>query len=322
MSAAARALTQLAYLEIFKKQNKTLIDVKAWVANQNYYVDSGMTPTSFTLTVHDPEGLQAALANDCNRMSMAAIESICGVHFDSIFSKSSAWAAIRAYYASFFAAHAILRVFGYSYSQLEFEHTKKIFEVAETLNVHGVHRKIENGFYCIQIDRAFRKIKFERKKESHKDMWRGFLTLIEQLANDITQTSAISKHKIEAIDLLYEARKGVTKNGSNITGNWLSELRNQVNYKHSNGTWHPNEMGVAVQRAIATISSQWKKPSETFSITGKQQEMELFFESTTLLLSFMREMLCECADKVGDKKTVFQLGALRMLRSTSKRRMG
>ena len=296
MSDAARALSQLAYLEIFKKQNKTLTDVKAWVANQNYYVDSGMTPTSFTLTVYDQEGLQAALANDCNRMSMAAIESICGVHIDSIFSKSSAWAAIRSYYASFFAAHAILRVFGYSYSQLEFEHTKKIFEVAKTLNVHGVHSKIEHGFYCIRIDKEFRKIQFEKKNESHKDMWRGFLTLIEQLTNDVTQISAISKHKIEAIDLLSEARNGVTKNGSNTAGNWLSELRNQVNYKHSHGTWHPNEMGVVTQRIIANISSQWKKPSEIFSTAGKQQEMELFFESTTLLLSFMREILCECAE--------------------------
>lgn len=316
MSDAARALSQLAYLEIFKKQSKTLTDVKAWVANQNYYVDSGMTPTSFTLTVYDQEGLQAALANDCNRMSMAAIESICGVQIDAIFSKSSAWAAIRTYYASFFAAHAILRVFGYSYSQLEFEHTKKIFEVAKTTNVHGAHNKIEHGFYCIQIDKEFRKVKFEKKSESHKDMWRGFLSLIEQLNNDVTKTSAISKHKSEAMDLLSEARKGVTKNGSHIAGNWLSELRNHVNYRHSHGAWHPNEMGVALQRTIANISSQWKKPSDIFSITGKPQEMELFFESTTLLLSFMREMLCECADKVGDKKTVFQLGALRMLRTT------
>jgi hypothetical protein len=318
MSDAARALSQLAYLEIFKKQNKTLTDVKAWVANQNYYVDSGMTPTSFTLTVYDQEGLQAALANDCNRMSMAAIESICGVQIDPVFSKSSAWAAIRTYYASFFAAHAILRVFGYSYSQLEFDHTKKIFEVAKALNVNGVHSKIEHGFYCIQIDKEFRKIKFEKKNESHKDMWRGFLTLIEQLISDVTQTSSISRHKSEAIDLLSETRKGVTKNGSNIGGNWLSELRNQVNYKHSHGAWHPNEISVETQRTIANISSHWRTSSETFSPAGKQQEIELFFESATLLLSFMREILCECADKVGDKRTVFQLGSLRMLRTTSK----
>jgi hypothetical protein len=317
MSDAARALSQLAYLEIFKKQSKTLADVKAWIANQDYYVDSGMTPTSFTLSVYDREGLQAALANDCNRMSMAAIESICGVEIESIFSKSSAWATIRAYYASFFAAHAILRVFGYSYSQLEFEHTKKIFEVAKTLNVHGMHNKIEHGFYCIRIDREFKTIKFEKKNDSHKDMWRGLLTLIEQLTNDISKTSALSKHKSEAIDLLSETRKGVTKNGVNIAGNWLSELRNQVNYKQSHGAWHPNKMGVALQRVITNVSSHWKKPSEIFSPSEKKQEMELFFESTTLLLSFLQETLRECADKVGDKKTVFQLGALRMLRTTA-----
>lgn len=317
MSDGARVLSQLAHLEIFKKQNKSLMDVKAWVANQNYYVDPGMSPTSFTLTVYDQDGLKAALANDCNRMSMAAIESICGVQIDSVFSTSSSWAAIRTYYASFFAAHAILRIFGYSYSQLEFEHAKKIFEVAKSIGVQDTNNKIEHGFYNIQIDRQFKKVIFEKKSDSHKDMWRGFLSLIEQLTNDVSTTSAISQHKGEAIDLLSETRKGITKNGSHAIGNWLSELRNHVNYRHSHGAWYPSEMGISIQRAVTNISSRWKKPSNTFSTMDKQHEMELFFESTTLLLSFMREMLCECTDKVDDKGTVFQLGALRMLRATN-----
>lgn len=315
MSDATRVLSQLAYLELFKKHSKTAIDVKGWVANQNYLVAAGMTPASFTLTTHDSDGLRAALANDCNRMSMAAIESICGVQADAMFPKSSAWATIRSYYAAFFAAHALLRVFGYSYSQLESEHTKKIFEMAKALNMHGENKSIESGFYSIQIDKSFSTLIFEKKNESHKDMWRGFLALIDKLIADIGSTAAISTHKIQAQDLLMGARRGVTKNGSRFMGNWLSELRNQVNYQHLHGAWFPYEAGVTNRRIIDSATSCWKNPSDTFNTESKKKEMELFFESTSLLLSFLREMLAICIERTGDKGSVFQNGALRMMRT-------
>lgn len=315
MSDATRVLSQLAYLDIFKGKSKTTIDVKGWVANQNYLVAAGMTSTSFTLTTHDSDGLRAALANDCNRMSMAAIESISGIQADVMFPKSSAWATIRSYYAAFFAAHALLRVFGYSYSQLEYEHTKKIFEMAEALNVHGSNSKIESGFYSIQINKLFTTLIFEKKNESHKDMWRGFLELINKLIADIDTTTAISIHKIKAQDLLIETRRGVTKNGSRSMGNWLSELRNQVNYQHLHGAWFPYEVGVINRRIIDTATSCWKKPSDTFNTASKKKEMEVYFESTSLLLSFLREMLVICMERAGDKGSVFQNGALRMMRT-------
>lgn len=315
MSDAARVLSQLAYLEIFKVHSKTAIDVKGWVANQNYLVVAGMTPTSFTLTTHDSDGLRAALANDCNRMSMAAIESISGIQADLSFPKSSAWATIRSYYAAFFAAHALLRVFGYSYSQLESEHTKKIFEMAKMLNVQGGAIKIESGFYSIHIDKSFTRLMFEKKNESHKDLWRGFLELIEKLIADIATTTAISTHKIKAQDLLMEARRGVTKDGSRFMGNWLSELRNQVNYQHLHGAWFPYEAGVLNRRIIDSATSCWKRPSDTFNTATKRKEMEMFFESTSLLLSFLRETLGICMERAGEKGSVFQNGALRMMRT-------
>lgn len=315
MSNATRVLSQLAYLDIFKEQNKIELDVKGWIANQKYLVMPGMTPASFTLTTKDCGGLRTALANDCNRMSIAAIESICGIQKDLLFPKSSAWATIRSYYASFFAAHALLRVFGFSYSQLESGHTNKILEMAKALNVHGSCIRIEGGLYSIHIDKYFTTLKFEKQKDTHKDMWRGFLALIKHLIAEINTTTALSTHKIKAVDLLEEAQKCVTKNGSYAAGNWMSELRNQVNYQHSYGAWFPYNTRPVDRRTIEAASSNWKKPSSLFSSSSKQSELEIFFESASLLLSFLREMICACTERTGDKKSVFETGALQMLRT-------
>lgn len=315
MSNATKVLSQLAYLEIFKPQTETAIDIKGWLANQRYYVAPGMTSTNFTLNTQDSKGLSAALGNDCNRMSMAAIESICGVKADLIFPNSSAWATIRSYYASFFAAHALLKVFGYSYSQLEIGHTNKIFEMARATNVQGGHSNIQSGFYSIHIDKLFKTLTFEKKQDSHKGMWKGFLTLINQLYVDIDSTSALGVHKLNAMEFLEETRRCVTKNGTRYVGNWLSELRNQVNYQHLHGTWFPYERGVVGQHIVNAAHSKWRDPSHTFHPLSKQRDLELFFESTALLLSFLREMLCICSEKVGNKGSAFQNGALRMLRT-------
>lgn len=312
MSDAARVLSQLAYLDLFKSQIKTAIDVKGWVANQNYLVVTGMTEKCFTLTTLDSRRLRAALANDCNRMSMAAVESICGVEVDLLFPKSSAWAAIRSYYASFFAAHALLRIYGCAYSQLEPEHIRKILEMANAL---GINSNIRSGLYSIQIDKTFTTLKFEKQNDSHKDMWRGFLALINQLLLKIDETSSIGIHKINAMDLLEEARKCVTKNGSRVVGNWLSELRNQVNYQHLYGAWFPYDVRAIDERVVKIANTKWTYPSHSFNTTEKQGELERFFESTAFLLSLLREMICICSENVDDEGSVFHNGVLRMLRT-------
>lgn len=315
MSDAVRVLSQLAYLDIFKGGEKTAIDVKGWVANQKYLVDSGMTSTCFILSTHDSDGLRMALANDCNRMAMAAIESISGVKEDVTFPKSSSWATIRSYYSSFFAAHALLRIFGYSYSQLEIAYTNKILEVAKTLGVDGGINKIESGLYRIVIDKSFTTLRFEKQKDSHKDMWKGFLGLIDELDTNISKTTAITVQKTKAHDLLMEVKKCVTKNGSRPVGNWLSELRNQVNYQHSHGAWFPYEIEVMDRRVIQAVTTSWQNSSDTFDVLNKRKELNKFFESTALMLSFFREMLCFCSEKAQGKKSVFENGALRLLRT-------
>ncbi len=97
-------------------------------------------------------------------------------------------------------------------------------------------------------------------------------------------------------------------------GNWLSELRNQVNYQHVYGAWFPHDMGPENRRLVESAKASWKKASDTFS-TDKVKEMELFFESTSLVLALLREMLGVCVEKAGHKKSVFHDGALRVLRT-------
>ncbi|MES1265464.1 MAG: hypothetical protein ABUU24_07410, partial [Variovorax sp.] len=76
--SAIRAILQGARLSLFQPGLNSAADLKAWVAGQNYFIDTDITPDSFTLRASDPLELRQALANDLNRLTCAAFESAAG----------------------------------------------------------------------------------------------------------------------------------------------------------------------------------------------------------------------------------------------------
>ena len=187
MSSISKILVQQSHLEIFSAGRSTSIDLKGWVANQNYYVDSDLVANDYSVRASDKDYLKMALANDCNRMAIAAIESVSGIQPDNKLNKSGAWGVIRAYYASFFAVHSMMRMFGISCSLLDQSHVDKIYESAEAVGKTGSINKLNKGFYSIRIDKSFEKVVFHKYKDSHKDTWGEFLGLIDKLIDESAQ---------------------------------------------------------------------------------------------------------------------------------------
>jgi hypothetical protein len=112
-----------------------------------------------------------------------------------------------------------------------------------------------------------------------------------------------------------ELKRCITKSNTRPAGNWLSELRNQVNYQHLFGAWFPHEKRQIDKELIQAVSKAWTRPANTFDMESKHKELDRFFESTALLLSFFRELLNACMERAGDSDSVFQNGTLRLLKT-------
>lgn len=309
----SKILIQQARVNIFEKSHFSEIDIKGWIANQGYFIDNDLTANEFILRNANKEYLTTALANDCNRMSLAAIESICGVQPDVPLDKSGAWGVIRAYYASFFSAHAIMRIFGISCSQLDNEHTKKIFEVANALNKTGGLKSIENGFYRIEIDKNFEYVKFTKYKDSHRDTWGCFLELIDDLTVESQKATGLSKHKIEVYDILTTLKSAITRSRCKDKGNWLSVMRNSVNYQHSHGLWYPHKIKSNAIDYISAISEEWKKSPIEPILTGKKSDIDIFFETCLLINAMLRDLISTCHGRANKANPIFTNGCLRLL---------
>lgn len=313
MTAISKVLVQQARLDIFSCDRATQIDMKGWIANQNYYLDNDLTSNDYIIRAADKEYLKSALANDCNRMAAAAIESISGVQLDQGLKKSGAWGLIRAYYSAFFAIHSIMRMYGISCSQLEQVHVDKIYESASTVGKTGNITRLDKGFYAIRVDSDFSNVTFRKYKDSHKDTWGEFLSLIEKLISDSPNVTAISKYKIEAVDILLAVKRGITRSRCAEKGNWLSVMRNSVNYQHSHGVWFPYERKPVAPVYIESIAKGWTNPVASLDLSLNGNDIESFFDVILLINSLFRELLVSCSEKADRKNPAFTNGSLKLL---------
>ncbi|MBY0241615.1 MAG: hypothetical protein K2X55_20115, partial [Burkholderiaceae bacterium] len=265
---AIRVILQSARLALFQPLGGSGVDLKGWLANQNYFIDTDIQKNQFSIRPSNSNEVAQALAHDLNRMSCAAFESAAGVGPDSVVPRSLAWGAIRSYYSAFFAAHAFMRLFGSGCVQLDADHVNKIFSSATLFQKTGTLTGLDAGFFHVEISPNFDSLKFVRLRDSHKDTWGTLIDVIEKINDSIPSATALSKHKVDASMLLADIKSGLSRSGSS-KGNWLSTMRNSMNYQHSHGVWFPFSSRDARVELLDSASRSWlntrrsQKPSAT-----------------------------------------------------------
>lgn len=313
MTSISKVLVQQTRLQIFQCKTNTQIDLKGWLTNQNYFIDSPLARDNHKLRPYREENLQEALANDCNRMASAAIESISGIQPDKIFKRSLAWGVIRTYYGAFFAAHSIMRMYGVSCSQLDNEHISKILESARHFDQITQETKLDKGFYAIEVSPNFKEVILRKLKDSHRDTWSEFLSLVKKLAIQSENATALIAERTEVIDILNSIKKGISRSHCSNKGNWLSHIRNSVNYQHTHGVWFPYTKRTTAKTTIETASRNWIKPETIKPIESSNDDIEFFFQVSTMINSLFRELLVSCVSRAGLRKSRFSQGSLNLL---------
>jgi len=314
---AVRVLLQNARLPLFRSGLTSALDVKAWVANQNYYFSQDITGASFTLRASDPDQLKQALANDLNRLASAAFESAAGIGPDPALPRSLAWGSVRSYYSAFFAAHAFMRLFGTACVQLDNEHVNQVLKAAQIMGKSGGLTALDAGFFAASIDPKFENITFSRLKESHRDTWATLVLVIDSLEMSLPFTTALSSHKIEASALLSNLKGQLTRSGS-TKGNWLSSMRNSINYRQSHGTWFPHSK-LADPAILESAARAWKSQPSLGPNTS-QSELDCFFQTSIGLVALVRELTSVAAELNSPINPIFANGCLKLLNEAKKPR--
>lgn len=216
--------------------------IRGWVANRQFQIYDAPTPTAFVLSYADEAVVCDAFAAEVSRFSRAAAESSFTITESSRLPTSRAWQVIQWYYAAYFAAHSLLRMFGQSLTYLERGHVRAINEVAQAYGF--INTVIAPGFYFVDAVRGrhgaglqFRQ--FTHSKGSHDELWRTFTLLVEAKSRDVLTNQMIASRDAQDISRHLTDLAQMLRAQPHSDGTWMAAVRNEVTYRHTRSAWHP-----------------------------------------------------------------------------------
>jgi len=297
--------------------------VGSWLAEEDYQFYSPVKSKLFTIQVRDPEAFLSALAADINRTSSAAFESISYATKNALLPKSTAWILIKSYYAAFFAAHALLRMLGTAFVNLEQPQARSINRIARVYN-QSLEDVSAGTFVCNYLA-PNREIHWHRVDSSaggaHEKFWTFFRKSVDDLGTRVLNSKTgvtadnqqVSAKLAELVDnLCYE---------SCPQGNWLSVVRNRVNYKHQFGAWYPYSGQKPFGAVEERLAKNWAQDPMSINLASHgDKNLRRFQETCSFILGCCRELASDMATRCSTGKSFHTYGWLAISRLLDQRR--
>jgi hypothetical protein len=291
----------------------TPLSFKGWISAENYVI-SDLSPTTGQIEIFsaDTAGLLSCVAHEIDRFGAATLETVAGITSKSELAQSRAWPLIRGYYAAFYAAHALSRIFGSTISKLDREETGALQRTAHASGLGSAASSINEVLYSFEIDIAGRKlVGVRRGRGPHEETWRHFERLLANLQDRILATSTgVTSEKQEVFAFLDSIR--TILNHERSLGNWLSKIRNNINYRQDYGAWYPHGSGKhwtsvdGMFRAYLTDPLVWHSSVETKIIAR-------FAKGCALVVALFMEIARDLASRNSIGKTFMSERTLAVL---------
>jgi hypothetical protein len=266
---------------------------KEWLSSGDFFLDSFQEKGGFELSIRDKNRWKSAMASDSIRYGINALQSVHSIRASDQFPKLGAWPIIQAYYSAFFAAHSILRLFGRPFSYLEPGHANDICLRAKT-ELSCVKPKLPSGSYFGKFDQNLQKIEFVHKKKSHEHLWAGFADLLNDISKRVLLVRGLEKNLAEVSIELSEIIQLLNQNGRFPNGNWLSVVRNNINYKASEHSWFPFSKNTVSSRELFDSLSTLRNGSfAADDCKGRRTEEERVIATCLLIVNLSNELLTD-----------------------------
>jgi len=316
MSALCDELRPMWLPGINKISGRPIRGIVGLVATQDYQIYSPASPTAVQLTFSKWEDVVSAFATDCARMSTAALETVEGISPSTVFPKSACWLIVRGYYAAFFSAHAILRMFGSGLTQIDALTANALDEVSEVFGMRHVG-PFQRGLYVCATDHGTRTLTLSKitADGSHEALWVEFTRVLKSAIAMILGQAGATPSAQTAAAKLTELQNALSGGDAGGRGNWLSVMRNRVNYQQALGLWFPYAERQNYYDGLFERMSAWQEPPESLSIwPTADRDVQQFVEACAMLLSLCRDLLIDMSRRCPSGKSFLDATAISFMR--------
>jgi hypothetical protein len=231
---------------------------------------------SITVGIHDVASFNKMLALEVTRTCLSSFESVTSSLQAPFTSKSIAWSLIELYYASFFGAHSLLRIHGIILSNLDIQQVKHLHSCT-TGNLPMPY----TGLWEIVFDKSLRALQFTHAGESHSGTWKSLNKLLTVIYAIPFNASALSTEEQLFKDFIKALNSRLTDSGALTGGNWLSTMRNGINYRRDHMTWFPYAKTTLEHASLRLIIEKWNCSDKNYNFSNEQSPINRFLETAT-----------------------------------------
>jgi hypothetical protein len=270
--------------------NPEFLDISSWLQGGSFNWVAA-SQESIELDIRGSgNGFTSALAGEISRFSCAAYESLLDAEPPLLASRSLGWSLVRHYYATFYAAHALLRIGGVSITYISTE-TCRILNYASSQQF-GISPRLTPGLYKVFNEPIDKGTVFIKKVSSgsggsHQDMWSEFSDFLRKIENEILLKNGCGEGALEAVRISGEIRTSLGLHGY---AGWPSKIRNDLHYQHEYGVWFPYQLSRRQSEILKSQLAKWKPNGDTDLSILSDGDVLLKFSSlcntTTHLLTF------------------------------------
>lgn len=291
-------------IDSIKAASSDFGDFKSWVSSSKYQLLSSSSD-GFIIRTQDETAFASMLASDASRFASASFETMKIISFPEVLPRSIGWVVVETYYAAFFAAHSVLRVFGNSFSFLERGHLRILQEISNLISIPWNYQK-GSGSFVAKYDVAKKELNVSKAGNSHEDFWAEFYRLIYFLRDAVNRVDGLQTVKKSLTVSFGELLDGISNNNRDGKGAWLSTIRNSVNYQHSDGLWFPYSRAVHDLDKIKRIIPKWDAENiDEITNINPSTIIEKFFKVCLLVINLSYSLCSDLVSLSKDNKSCF-----------------
>ena len=291
--------------------------LSGWLSDSEFQVYSKIQAELFVTNCVIPDSLVCAFAADVNRCAMAAFETTLQIQPTQNFPKSLGWLAIKSYYAAFFAAHSLLRMLGTAFVQIDKHTAGTITRIADLYGMsNGV--SIGAGYYKCFYDAQTNDLKFEKVSTAgggvHEVFWSVVHSRVRKLSTDVLGSKVgLAKDNQLVAAKLIELADNLTYS-SFSRGNWLSHVRNIVNYNHRLAMWYPYSGQPTYAKTLFKSRWTWLQDPMNLNLSSHgDQDLLRFQQTCNFVIGMCRETALDMSERCPSGKSFLLFGSVAFL---------
>lgn len=226
-----RLFTSLLRQEVVGAKKRGKAKVSEDIAKMNFIMTS-FTPgpkQTIELQMIDSKDFAVKIAGEANKFflaSMVSLERAKQIHNHNI-----SWQIVEHYYAAYYSVHYLMRLSGYSVTNIDGAVFKKMID---SRVFPGAPPDIKGGLCSLRFDNSCEKVEIQKKEKgggSHKDAWEVWSEIVKDLIvlaeGDIAEYAPL-------LMSLQEHSKFIERSAGYFSP---PEIRGEVNYQFKGDSW-------------------------------------------------------------------------------------